>query len=128
MEVFSFLLVLFWIPVVEAAFIATAGTTPGKLIFGISVLRVDGKKLSYGVALKRAFLVLIQGQGFYIPLVSIFTQLFAYIRLKKTATTLWDKSVGSVVTHKKWSVIKAIASVVVVFMILLITNFLLTLE
>ena len=126
--VFSSLFVLFWIPTVEAAFIATAGMTPGKLIFGISVLRVDGEKLSYRVALKRVFLVLIQGQGFYIPLVSIFTQLFAYRRLKKTATTLWDKSVGSVVTHKKWGVIRAIASVVVVFVTLLITKFLLTLE
>jgi len=71
---------------------------------------------------------LIQGQGIYIPLVSIFTRLFAYRSLKKTATTPWDKSVVSVVTHKKWGVIRAIASVVVVLVTLLIIKFLLTLE
>ena len=50
------ILYLLWIPI-EAAFLASIGTTPAKWIFGIGVLCSNGEKLSYSNALKRAFLV-----------------------------------------------------------------------
>lgn len=117
------ILYLFWLPA-EAALIATTGTTPAKWIFGISVLAVGSKKLSYSAALKRAFLVWIQGEGFGIPFVTLFTRLFAYRRLTKTGTTLWDTSVGSVVTHKKWGVVRATASVFAVLLAMMIIGIL----
>jgi len=118
------ILYLLWLPA-EAAFLAAFGTTPAKWIFGIHVLSSTGDKLSYQIALKRAFLVWIQGEGLGIPLVTFFTRLFAYKRLTKTGTTLWDTSVDSVVTHKEWGVIRAVAivlSVLAVFMILGVLN------
>jgi hypothetical protein len=48
--------------------------------------------LSFSEALNRSFLVFVQGVGLGIPFVALFTQLFAYRRLTKTGTTLWDTS------------------------------------
>jgi len=110
---------LLWLPV-EAGFLAATGTTPAKWVFGISVVSTEGKKLSFSSALKRTFLVWIQGEGLGIPLVTLFTLLFAYRRLTKSGTTLWDTSVGSVVTHKKWGVFRATASILIVLMALMI--------
>lgn len=117
------ILYLLWLPV-EAAFLTTTGTTPAKWIFGISVLSADGYKLSYSDALKRVFLVWVQGEGFGIPLVTLFTRLFAYKRLTKTGTTLWDASVNSVVTHKKWGAIRSVASILAVLLALIILGIL----
>ncbi len=115
------ILILVWMPV-EAGFLAAAGTTPAKWVFGISVISKDGKKLSYSSAIKRTFLVWIQGTGFIIPFVSFFTMLFAYRRLTKTGTTLWDTSVGAVVIHKKWGVVRAITAVLIVLTLLIILS------
>ena len=119
----TIVLYVLWLPV-EALFLSVGGTTPAKWIFGIRVTSQTGEKLSYGQALKRAFLVFVQGDGFGIPLVTLFTRLFAYRRLTKTGTTLWDTSVSSVVTHKKWGVIRAIASIFVTLVVLMVMSIL----
>lgn len=119
----AIVLYVLWLPV-EALFLSAGGTTPAKWVFGIRVTSQTGEKLSYGQALKRAFLVFVQGDGFGIPLVTLFTRLSAYRRLTKTGTTLWDTSVDSVVTHKKWGVIRAIASIVVTLVVLMIMGIL----
>ncbi|MDP2762218.1 MAG: RDD family protein [Sideroxyarcus sp.] len=112
-----------WLPV-EALFLSLLGTTPAKWIFGIRVVSKTGKNLSYADALKRAVLAFTQGDGLGIPLVTIFTRLYAYQRLTITGTTLWDTSAGSEVTHKKWGVIRATMSVFVTFVALVIMAFL----
>ena len=117
------ILYLFWLPV-EAGFLAVIGTTPAKWVFGISVVSNEGMKLSYASALQRSFLVWIQGEGLGIPLVTLFTRIFAYRRLTRTGTTLWDTSVGSVVKHKKWGAIRATASVLIVLVALMIMGIL----
>lgn len=110
---------LLWIPV-EAAFLSMTGITPAKWVFGIRVLSDTGDKLSYGKSLARAFKVFVQGDGFGISIVLFFTRLFAYRRLTKTGTTLWDASSGSIVTHKKWGVVRAFFSVLSVFIVLFV--------
>lgn len=119
----AIVLYVLWLPF-EALFLFLVGTTPAKWVFGIRVTTPTGENLSYGQALQRVFLVFVQGEGFGIPLVTLFTRLFAYRRLTKTGTTLWDTSVGSVVTHKKWGVIRAIASVFVTLVVLVIMRIL----
>ena len=118
---------LLWL-LVEAGFIAGGATTPGKWLFGISVVSNKGQKLSYSSALKRAFLVWFQGEGFYIPVVALFTQIFAYIRLTNSGTTLWDSSVGSVVTYKKLSVIRVTAVWLVTLMVMVSLLIVLSIE
>lgn len=107
------LLLLLWVPF-GAILLSCTGTTPAKWLFGIRILSSDGHKLPLWDALDRTFSVWVQGVGFGIPIVSIFTQLFAYRRLKRTGTTLWDTSVNSNVTHKEWGPVRAITCILCV--------------
>lgn len=109
---------ILWIPV-EAAFLSLTGTTPTKWLFGIRVLKKTGAKLSYSEALRRTLLVFIQGEGFGIPIATLFTRLFSYRRLTTTGTTRWDTSIGSSVTHTEWGVIRGFACFICVVAALL---------
>lgn len=117
----SVVLYLIWLPA-EALLLSLFGTTPAKWLFGIRVAHPGDKLLSFAVALNRSFLVFVQGVGFGIPFVALFTQLFAYRRLTKTGTTLWDASTSAVVLHKKWGVFRAIACTAAVFAVLVLMS------
>lgn len=115
----GFLFYLVWLPA-EAVFLALFGTTPAKWLFGIRVVHSKDEPLSFSEALHRSFLVWVQGVGLGIPFVALFTQLFAYRRLTKTGTTLWDTSTHAMVTHREWSILRAIMCVAVVFAVLVL--------
>jgi uncharacterized RDD family membrane protein YckC len=117
----SFLLYLVWLPV-EAVFLSLFGTTPAKWLFGIRVVHTGGELLSFSEALNRSFLVWVQGVGLGIPFVALFTQLFAYRRLTRTGTTLWDTSAGAVMTHQRWGALRALVCTVVVFSVLILLS------
>jgi len=119
----GFLLYLAWVPA-EAAFLSLAGTTPAKWLFRIRVVHPDGTLLSYREALKRSFLVWVQGLGLGIPIVTAFTQLFAYCRLARTGTTLWDTSIRAVVLHQRWSAARTFVCVAAVFAVLVLLSIL----
>lgn len=112
-------LYLIWLPA-EALSLSLFGSTPAKWLFGIRVAHPGGNLLSFAAALNRSFLVFVQGVGFGIPFVALFTQLFAYRRLTKTGTTLWDTSTTAVVHHKKWGVFRALACTASVFAVLIL--------
>lgn len=117
----SVVLYVIWLPA-EALLLSLFGTTPAKWLFGIRVAHPGDKLLSFAVALNRSFLVFVQGVGFGIPFVALFTQLFAYRRLTKTGTTLWDTSTSAVVLHRKWGVFRAIACTAAVFAVLILMS------
>ena len=48
--------------------------------------------------------------------------LFAYRRLTRTGTTLWDASTSAVVLHKKWGVFRALACTAAVFAVLILIS------
>lgn len=108
-----------WIPV-ESLFLSQLGTTPGKWLFGIRVVHPGGELLTFSKALTRSFFVFFQGLGLGIPLISFGTQVFAYRRLSKTGTTLWDTSTNSVVLHKEWGLMRAAVCAVTVFGVLVL--------
>lgn len=114
-------LYLVWLPA-EAIFLSLFGTTPAKWLFGIRVVHPGGDLLSFSEALNRSFLVFVQGVGLGIPLVALFTQLFAYRRLTKTGTTLWDTSASALVLHKKWGVLRALVCTTAVFGVLILIS------
>lgn len=114
-------LYLIWLPA-ETVFLSLFGTTPAKWLFGIRVAHPGGDLLSFSEALNRSFLVFVQGVGLGIPFVALFTQLFAYRRLAKTGTTLWDTSASAVVLHKKWGVFRAIVCTTAVFGVLILIS------
>lgn len=112
-------LLISWM-LVESVLLYTAGNTPGKWIFGISLRPVSGDKLPFDQALKRSFNVVFQGLGLGIPIVSLVTQIFAYKRLTKTGTTLWDTSAGCVVAHKDWGTARTFICFFTVFLVFFI--------
>jgi len=114
-------LYLVWVPA-ESVFLSLFGTTPAKWLFGIRVAHPGGDLLSFPEALNRSFLVFLQGVGLGIPFVALFTQLFAYRRLTKTGTTLWDTSTNTVVLHKKWGVLRALVCAAAVFGVLILMS------
>ncbi len=117
----SVVLYLIWLPA-EAFLLSVFGTTPAKWLFGIRVEHPGGNLLSLAEALNRSFLVFVQGVGFGIPFVALFTQLFAYRRLTRTGTTLWDASTSAVVLHKKWGVFRGLACTAAVFAVLILIS------
>ncbi|MCO4240592.1 RDD family protein [Acidovorax facilis] len=117
----SVVLYLIWLPA-EALLLSLFGTTPAKWLFGIRVAHPGGDLLSFSDALNRSFLVFVQGVGFGIPFVALFTQLFAYRRLTKTGTTLWDTSASAVVLHTKWGVFRALVCTAAVFAVLILMS------
>lgn len=100
-----------WIPI-EAVLLSVAGNTPARWLYGISIRSIDGTKLGLGKAFERTIMLTIQGMGGGIPIVAFFTQIFAYRRLTKSGTTLWDIATNSVVSHKQWGPIRAFFCVV----------------
>jgi len=107
-----------WMPA-EVICLTLFGATPAKWLFGIRIVAVDGNHLSIGASLRRTLLVWIQGTGLGIPLVALFTQLFAYKRLTKTGTTLWDSATGALVHHRPWGFARALACTVTVIAVLM---------
>lgn len=94
------ILLLFAYALVEPAMLAGWGTTPGKALLRIRLRNSDGSKLSYADGLSRAFKVLIRGQGIGLPLVALFTQIYAYKRLTKQRITSWDEEGDFDVSHQ----------------------------
>lgn len=84
---------------IEALLLSAWGTTPGKAFLGIKVETASGTKPTYSQALSRSFMVWLIGQGLYIPIVSIITELVAYGKLTSEGQTTWDRSTGLRVRH-----------------------------
>jgi S1-C subfamily serine protease len=84
----------------EAGLLSTWGTTPGKWIFHTTVRSKTGAQLDYSAALTRSANVWARGMGIGIPIVTLFTLLRGYSRLKSDGETSWDRDGNSEVHHK----------------------------
>lgn len=62
-QILDFLVTVLLMLALEPVFLAVWGTTPGKRIFGITVRRKDGERLSYEQGLFRAWRVFSSGMG-----------------------------------------------------------------
>lgn len=111
---------------IEAVCLSRLGTTPGKWLFGIRVVRLDGGLLSFSQALTRYLLLWVQGEWFGVPLLVAVPYYLAYRRLGKTGGTAWDaaESVQSRVAHKKWGLLRALVCTGAVLGVLLVYGFL----
>jgi len=108
---------LLWIPF-EAAFLSSCGTTPGKWLFNIRLSDKEGSRLPFATCLRRAFAVVLKGQGLGIPMVSLFTGIFAYRTLNSKGRTSWDAQYGVIVKHEELGVGRVLGVVVTPFVIL----------
>ncbi|HEY0334325.1 MAG TPA: RDD family protein [Stenotrophomonas sp.] len=95
----------------EGLLLSLLGTTPGRLLFGIRVRDASGQRLSTGSAYHRALLVLVQGMGLCVPIVTLVTKFLAHNRLTSSGNTLWDAKVGSTVKCGEIGTIRLVLSV-----------------
>ena len=79
------------VSMISGSLIGVIGMTPGKLVFGVKVVRLDGDKLGFRAGLGRDISVLVKGLGLGIPIVSLITLWISYHRLKEHGVTRWDE-------------------------------------
>lgn len=89
-RIFDLICTVIMAALINALLMGTIGTTPGKAIFGIRVLNADNSRLNLTVSIAREFKVWVFGFGCGIPLVSLFTMIVAFKKLKDTDSTSWD--------------------------------------
>jgi len=76
--------------VIEPVLLCMFYTTPGKLIFGITVTSLDGKRLSYQEALNRTMLVLQHGLGFCAPFLKEYMQYNSLSITENGGMLIWE--------------------------------------
>jgi hypothetical protein len=94
-------LLLLTIPI-EAALLASWGTTPGKALLGFSVRDAAGGKLPFAVALRRSAAVWLYGLAANLP-VGLVTGLLAFGRVRRSGVAYWDALDGHRVAHREVS-------------------------
>lgn len=99
-EIAFTLLLLFLYVFVEPIMLSSWGYTPGKALFRIRLRRSDGSKLPYDIALARSTKVWLRGMGLGAPIVSLFTLISAYRRLKEQGSTSWDEEGRFQISHQ----------------------------
>ena len=87
----------------EAFSLYAFGTTVGKVLYGIKLFPSTGQ-VAFPQALRRSASVWVSGLGIGIPLISLFTMISAYRKLKATGTTTWDAQIQWSVTHSEFGV------------------------
>jgi len=86
---------LVWLPV-EAILLATAGTTPGKTLYGLRILSSNARRLRPKLALLRSLIVFLAGMGLCVWGVTIVALMLNFWSLSKRGTTPWDRAAGTV--------------------------------
>lgn len=112
------MLLLFVWAFVEAFFISSIGTTPGKWLFRVKITATGATAISYPAALTRSISVWWRGLGTGFPIVTLFTLAQAHSGLKRDLTTTWDRDGGFVVTHGEVGTVRV--AVAVVFFLLFV--------
>lgn len=95
----SFIFLVLFLMLYEAIMLSVFGTTFGKLIFRIRVVRGDGSHLSFREALSRSNRASRSGMFYLIafPGLTFYACHRAYKKLAANGQTSWDSTVGSVV-------------------------------
>lgn len=79
---------------IEPVMISFLGTTPGKWIFGLSISRTDGERLSYQEALQRTWGVIRSGMGYGIPFYTLYRNYKCYELCRDGRQNEWELDLG----------------------------------
>jgi uncharacterized membrane protein len=79
-----------------------------KVLLGIKIRDLSGKKISYTTGMKRGSLLWLNGMGMGIPFIALFTMIFAYSKLKRNGITSWDERCGISVIHEQLNIFRVI--------------------
>lgn len=109
--------------VLESILISDFGTTPGKWILGISVLKFNNTNLSFWEALKRNIYVYVAGEGLSVPVISVFVLLNSYSYLKNYKFTYWDGLLQTKVVHKPIKIVQWIFAWMLLLGLIILTSY-----
>ena len=84
---------------IEPFFIGIAGTTPGKWLMGIRVVRADGRNLGYVGAFGRSLMVVTLGLALTIPIADFVAMLLQFFRVSSGQKAAWDVILDARVIH-----------------------------
>ena len=108
---------------IESILIADFSTTPGKAILGISVVYLDGSRLSFLTAIKRTALVFVIGQALMVPILNLFAYIGGYFFLRQNKTTHWDSMLSTKVVHKPTRIVQWLLAFAILFGMVLLTTY-----
>lgn len=97
----------YWVGVVALPFALVAdalvhrafGGTPGKVLLGVLVRRIDGSPLSLRELLARNASIYMRGLAFGIPVASLVTAWMSYQEANREGRSIWDRRGGFYVSH-----------------------------
>lgn len=75
----------------EPIFLCIFGATPGKWILGLEVRRADGGHLTWSEARSRTISVVARGEGFYLPIISLWRLYRSYRACADGQVLPWDE-------------------------------------
>jgi uncharacterized RDD family membrane protein YckC len=100
----------------NALLLGLTGGTPGKWLFGIKIVRPDGRPIGVMAALWREIRVWFQGLAMGIPLVTLFTLFAGFSWLNDDGHAPWDKPRRRVALHRPtgaWQILLMLIGLVV---------------
>lgn len=123
-QLLGLLLQFLWV-FVEAGLLSAFGTTPGKALFRISLIKTVKGGFDYGDGLSRSLKVWWRGLGIGFPIVTLITMVVAYSKLSNNRRTTWDADEGVIVKHGEIGplrVLFAIAFFAILFLFIMVSS------
>lgn len=99
-EILTLLILFFWV-FIEAGLLSVFGTTPGKKLFKITLIKEGKHGFNFSDGVSRSLKVWWRGLGIGVPLITMITMIVAYSKLKNNQRTTWDADEGVIVQHGK---------------------------
>lgn len=101
--------------VLETFLLSAFGTTPGKWLLRVRVVREDGGKIPLKISLYRALTVWWRGVGLWIVPLNILMMAISQARLLNTGKTAWDHECGLRLEYGKmdWNRVILIVAVII---------------
>lgn len=106
----------------EPFLLSRFGTTPGKWILGLSVTSCAGNRLTYGLALSRAWGVFVYGLGLVLPFYDLYRLYKSKVIYSKGEVLYWENESAVVVQPMKiWRVPAYVGMVAVISGVMLLS-------
>ncbi|KXL52904.1 RDD family protein [Anaerotignum neopropionicum] len=87
---------------IEPLLLNRFGTTFGKWVFGLRVEKAHGAHLTYAEGLKRTWVVVGKGTGYWIPIYNLVRLYKSYKVCKAEETQPWDGDISYTIKDTKW--------------------------
>ena len=101
----------------DAAFVTTFGTTPGKWLAGLHIVDSEGARPKPGRSLARSMLVYAFGWGFGLPLLTLLSWVCTIVRVRQVGNAVWDGQLKTRVLGRRVSKFRLALMVVIPFVI-----------